>query len=406
MPDMLMPRLSDSMEEGTIVRWLKADGDEVSRGEEIVEIETDKATMSYEADASGRLLILASEGTTLPVGAAIARIGAEDRAPVTAVSAAASEPQTARPAARDGTGNGVRRRGGASPVARRLAAELGVALESVHGSGPYGRILKADVAAVTTGSCASAVLDEARPAEPRPVAVPEASQTLGEVEVHELSRTQVSIARRMAASRATVPDFELRSKIEMDACLALRAQLTERRSGTVTPSLNDFLVKACGLALREHPRVNGSYRDGRFELHERVNVGIAVAAEDALLVPTIFDADSKSLGMIAAASRELIQRARNHSITPPELAGGTFTVSNLGPFGIPGFSAVINPPQAAILAIGSVVPSPVVRDGAIVVRSVMEVALACDHRILYGADGARFLARVRELLEDPLALVL
>jgi pyruvate dehydrogenase E2 component (dihydrolipoamide acetyltransferase) len=181
---------------------------------------------------------------------------------------------------------------------------------------------------------------------------------------------------------------------------------SEGAGGTPAPSLNDFIVKACALALRELPRANGSYRDGRFELHERINVGVAVAADGVLVVPTVFDADRKSLGAIAAETRALAAAVRGGTIRPPELAGGTFTVLNLGAYGVTSFSAVINPPQAAILAIGAVMARPVVRDGEIVARQVMEVALACDHRILYGADAARFLARVRELLEDPLGMLL
>lgn len=408
MPEVLMPRLSDSMEEGTIVRWLKSDGEEVSRGEEIVEIETDKATMSYEADASGRLSIFAPEGATLPVGQAIALIEGANRAPVAASAASLAPSARARSTAPEtSSGNGGQPRApSASPVARRLATALGVAIESLRGSGPYGRILKADVAAAAREQRISTAPRRARPVAPEPVpAAATASGPVGELEIQDLSRAQVIIARRMAESRASVPDFELRAEIEMEDCTALREQLRER-TGDASPSLNDFVVKACARALREHPRVNGSYRDGRFELHDRVNVGIAVAAEDALLVPTIFDADAKSLGTIAAEARRLAERVRDATITPPDLTGGTFTVSNLGMFGVSGFSAVINPPQAAILAVGSVAPRPVVRDGAIVVRAVMEVALACDHRILYGSDAARFLVRVRELLEDPLTLLL
>jgi pyruvate dehydrogenase E2 component (dihydrolipoamide acetyltransferase) len=202
-----------------------------------------------------------------------------------------------------------------------------------------------------------------------------------------------------------VPDFELRAEVDMTALVALREQL--REATEQLPSINDFIVKAAALALREFPRVNGSYRDAEFEDHGRVNVGIAVASEDALLVPTIFDADHKSVGTIAAASRELAAKVRDGSITPAELAGGTFSVSNLGMFGVDSFSAVINPPQAAILAVGSLRPRPVVAaDGTIVARDTVNLTLACDHRILYGADGARFLARLRELLERPVGLLL
>jgi pyruvate dehydrogenase E2 component (dihydrolipoamide acetyltransferase) len=206
----------------------------------------------------------------------------------------------------------------------------------------------------------------------------------------------------MAESKATVPEFELRSEVDMEACVELRSEL--KALGGDVPSYNDMVVKAAALALREFPRANGSYRDGRYELHGRVNVGVAVAAPDALVVPTVFDADRKSLREVARETRALAERVRAGSVTPPELSGGTFTVSNLGMYGVTDFTAVINPPQAAILAVGALAQRPVVRDGALVARHTMNVTLACDHRILYGADAAQFLARIRDLLERPLAL--
>jgi pyruvate dehydrogenase E2 component (dihydrolipoamide acetyltransferase) len=237
------------------------------------------------------------------------------------------------------------------------------------------------------------------------VAAPEPAPTgKGEPQLVELSRTQQLIARRMAESKATVPDFILNMDIDMEAAVAMRAQLKEVTE--VVPSFNDMVVKACALALREFPRANGSYKDGRFELHGRINVGVAVAAQDALIVPTVFDADRKSLGEIARVARELAAKVRDGRIAPPELSGGTFTVSNLGMYGITSFTAVINPPQAAILAVGAIEQRPVVVDGEIRPRHRMAVSLACDHRILYGADAAQFLARVRDLLEQPAAMAL
>jgi pyruvate dehydrogenase E2 component (dihydrolipoamide acetyltransferase) len=215
----------------------------------------------------------------------------------------------------------------------------------------------------------------------------------------------------MAESKATIPDFTLTADIDVERCVELRAEL-KRLSHDDAPTYNDMVVKACALALREHPRANGSYRDGRFELHSRVNVGIAVAvasgepAGGALVVPTVFDADTKALGEIARETRALAKRVREATITPPELGGGTFTVSNLGMYGISSFTAIVNPPQAAILAVGAVSPRAIVRDGQIVARNTLSVTLACDHRILYGADAALFLARIRELLEEPAALTL
>jgi pyruvate dehydrogenase E2 component (dihydrolipoamide acetyltransferase) len=429
MPEVVMPRLSDSMEEGTILKWLKSDGDDVKSGDELVEIETDKATMTYEADTSGTLRILAPEGETLPVGAPIAQLGegaaapaavpAEPQVRAAAVAAApapaAPEPPPAPAPARapaeqlasDGNGG----RPTASPVARRLARERGIDLSAVQGTGPGGRIVKADVEAVGGGAAAPTAAPEAPavpPPPPPPSTVTESGTAKGDVTVQELTRTQSVIARRMAESKATVPEFTLSAEVDMEAAVALRAQLkaVAGAEGAATPSYNDMVVKACAIALREHPRANGAYRDGRFELYSRVNVGVAVAAQDSLVVPTVFDADQKSLGEIARETRTLAERVRAGAVTPPELSGGTFTVSNLGMFGIQSFTAVINAPQAAILAVGEMTPRAVVRDGEIVALHAMTVTLACDHRILYGADAAEFLGRIRGLLEQPIALAL
>jgi pyruvate dehydrogenase E2 component (dihydrolipoamide acetyltransferase) len=471
MPDVAMPRLSDSMEEGTILKWLKSDGDEVKRGEELVEIETDKANMTYEADQDGTLSIVAQEGDTLPVGDTIARIGegGGSDAPQTAqrtdeesqasgaerepgrgaegaaASATAQEEREAAPPAEppssgddtgapareaaptNGHGDGERIK--ASPIARRMAREMNVELSGISGSGPGGRIVKADVEAAAGGGAQAepeaAPAGAAEPAEPQaapeePQAQPEKREVpapvvsgdreagRGEVTTQQLTRLQQTVARRMAESKATAPEFVLNCEVDMDAAVELRKQLkvaAQDGRGAV-PSFNDFVVKASALALRDFPRANGAYRDGAFELYSRVNVGVAVAGQDALVVPTVFDADSKSLGQIAAEARALAERVRAGAITPPELSSGTFTVSNLGMYGISSFTAVINPPQAAILAVGAMEPKPVVRDGEVTVSNRMTLTLACDHRILYGADAAEFLARIRERLEQPLLLAL
>jgi pyruvate dehydrogenase E2 component (dihydrolipoamide acetyltransferase) len=227
----------------------------------------------------------------------------------------------------------------------------------------------------------------------------------GETTIVALSRVQQTIARRMAESKATIPDFTLQSEVDMEECVNLRAEL-KRVSSQHTPTYNDMVLKATALALREHPRANGSYRDGELQLHARVNVGVAVAAPGALVVPTVFDADEKSLGEIARETRGLAARVREQTITPPELSGGTFTVSNLGMYGIRSFTAIINPPQVAILSVGSVEQRAVVREEELLARHTMTLTLVCDHRILYGADAALFLARIRELLEAPAALSL
>jgi pyruvate dehydrogenase E2 component (dihydrolipoamide acetyltransferase) len=438
--DVTMPRLSDSMEEGTILKWLVSEGDEVTKGQEIVEIETDKANMTYEADTAGTVVeLVAGEGDTLALGEVIARIGeagekkADGRGQMAEAQdeESAAEPeeepaekeQPAKEPAPAASGNGASAdedgRVKASPVAKRMARELGVELAGISGSGPGGRIVKADVeAAAEGGGTKTQEKTEEAPAEapsngdgaaperePAPVATGDGGPK-GDVSTVELTRLQRTVSRRMAESKATAPDFQLTAEVDMTACVDLRERLKEITEKA--PSYNDMVVKACANALREFPRVNGAYRDGHWELYSRVNVGVAVAAQDALVVPTIVDADKKSLGEISRTARDLIGKVRDGKITPPELSGGTFTVSNLGMYGIDSFSAVINPPQAAILAVGSLKKRAVVdqESGRIVARDTMNVTLVCDHRILYGADGAEFLARVRELLEKPLTLAL
>jgi pyruvate dehydrogenase E2 component (dihydrolipoamide acetyltransferase) len=227
----------------------------------------------------------------------------------------------------------------------------------------------------------------------------------GRTTTHELTRAQQTLARRIAESKATIPDFTLASDVDMEECVRLRAEL-QRSSGDDAPTCDDIVVKASALALREHPRANGSYRDGAVLLHSRVNVAVAVADVDALVMPTVFDADAKALGEIARETRALAARVRDGTITPPELGGATFTVSSLGAYGVRSFTAVVNPPQAAILAVGAVEPRAVVRDEQVVARHTMTLTLVCDHRVLYGADAARFLARIRELLQAPASLTL
>ena len=399
MADVVMPRLSDSMEEGTVLQWLKQVGDEIAVGDELVEIETDKANMAYEADIAGTLTeILVPEGETVAIGTPIARVGdaggavssqaQEEPAPAPPPQTTAAAPAPPIPVeAEDG------HRTKASPLARRIAEERQSDLSQLQGSGPGGRIVKADVERASSAGA--------------PEAGPAAETAKGQTAYEELSKTQQVIARRMSESKATAPHFYLRATVDMSEAVAGRGMVKARAlPGDVIPSFNDMVVKACALALREHPRANGAYRDGRFELYSRVNVGIAVAAADALIVPTLFDADRKGLRQIASESRALAGKVREGQITPPELSGATFTVSNLGMYGIDGFSAVINPPQAAILAVGAIVERPVIRDGEIATAHQMQVDLACDHRILYGAPAAEFLARIRALLEEPLSLAL
>jgi pyruvate dehydrogenase E2 component (dihydrolipoamide acetyltransferase) len=303
-----------------------------------------------------------------------------------------------------------------------MAEEKGIDLSTIEGSGPDGRIVKKDVKRAAS-SAGDAVAGVPRAAEttPSPSTVGDAAAgpaaeasgpvtpetAKGQTTYEDLSKLQSTIARRMSESKATAPHFYLEAEIDMSRAVAARARVKETAAeGDVVPSFNDMVVKACALALREHPRANGAYRDGRFELYSRVNVGVAVAAQDALVVPTVFDADRKGLRQIATESRALAGRVRDGQITPPELSGGTFTVSNLGMYGIDNFSAVINTPQAAILAVGAIKERPVVREGELTTAQMLYVTLACDHRILYGAPAAEFLARVRALLEEPLSLAL
>jgi pyruvate dehydrogenase E2 component (dihydrolipoamide acetyltransferase) len=423
MPEIVMPRLSDSMEEGTILTWLKQVGDEVAVGDELVEVETDKANMACESDVAGVLTeILAQEGDTLEIGKPIAVVGDGTSASPTDTPPGASsqaagpeapkhptEPSVIVPAPPAGVSVGEVSDGErvkASPVAKRIAKENGVDLGSLKGTGPGGRIVKADVERAEVPSSSTPPMaikgvDE----EGTTGAAGETAK--GRTTVQELTRLQQVVARRMSESKATAPHFYLQTEIDMSAAVEARARIkTMTAEGEIVPSFNDMVVKACALALRAFPSANGAYKDGRFELYSRVNVGVAVAAQDALVVPTVFDADRKGLREIASDSRALAGKVRDGSITPPELSGGTFTVSNLGMYGVSNFSAVINAPQAAILAVGAITEKPVVRDGEITTAHMLGVTLACDHRILYGAPAAEFLARIRSLLEEPLSLAL
>jgi pyruvate dehydrogenase E2 component (dihydrolipoamide acetyltransferase) len=403
MTDITMPRLSDSMEQGTILTWLIEDGQPVAAGEELVEIETDKATMTHIAEAEGVLEIVAPAGSTLAVGELIARVGADRpaAAPVAAVAAhetngSAAAVATLAPASAPA--------GTTTPLARRIAAAHGVDLDAVSGSGPRGRITRRDVlaaAGMPAEAPARAVVSQA----PAPVAPRDPAR--GAVTEQQPSRLQGLIAQRMIEATSTIPHFQVETEVEMDAAIALRATLKSAAAeDDVVPSFNDLVVKAAAIALRRHPRANGSYRDGRFDLHERVNVGVAVAADAALIVPTVFDADTKSPGQIARDVRALASRVREGTIRPSDLEGGTFTVSNLGMYGMSAITPVINAPQAAILGVGSLRPVLARVDGEIVDRTLVTLRLSCDHRILYGADAAVFLAEIRDLLQQPLRIAL
>ena len=303
--------------------------------------------------------------------------------------------------AADGSGERVK----ASPLARRLAKDKGLDLHDLQGSGPGGRIVKHDVEEAEASS--SAAPTPSTQQEGVGAAPATGGTAKGQVETQELNKLQQTIARRMAESKATAPHFYLTIEVDMGKAVEARAGFKAAAGeGDVVPSFNDMIVKACAIALREFPKANGAYRDGRFERYSRVNVGVAVAAPEALVVPTIFDADKKGLRQIAADTRAVAAKVRDGSVTPPELSGGTFTVSNLGMFEIDEFDAVINMGQAAILAVGAIRELPAVRGGEIVPAQLMKATLSCDHRVLYGAEGAELLARVKQLLEEPVSLAL
>ncbi len=404
----VMPRLSDSMEEGLIIAWLKADGDRIEVGDELVEIETDKASMVYESDLAGVLEILVPEGEIRPIGEPIANVGSADRASETRTESVetgpapeavtAPEPPVPAPTSPPppaGLQGEDSERVRISPLAARLAREKGIDPSSIEGSGPWGRIIKADVD--------RALADVAPAAPTEPVPAPRAGEPAkGDTTRVELDRTQQTIARRMAESKATVPHFYLRTVVDMTRAVEVRdAFKAASDEGVPVPSLNDMVVKAVALALRHHPRANSTYRDGALELFSRINVGIAVASNEALIVPVISDADHLELREIATESRRLAERVRTGEVTPPELSGGTFTITNLGMYGVRSFDAVIHGGQAAILAVGEISERALVREGEVVPAMLMDLSLACDHRVLYGADAAEFLAEIRANLEEP-----
>ncbi len=366
--ELTMPKLSDSMADAVIVRWLKSPGEAFERGDGLIEVETDKATVVYEAEAAGTIgSILVPEGATVAIGEPIATLANGNRA------ADGKQPREAEAVRTEESNPG---RANATPVARRTAVELGVSLHGLPGTGSGGRITREDVQRAA-GSGAG----ERRPA----------GEGKGDVRAIELTPTQLTIARRMVESATTIPVFTVSADVDMSLIRELRRG--DGKEGGDVPSLNDFIVKAAASALREFPRFNASYADGSVECYSRINIGVAVATDDALLVPVVFDADQKTLSQIASDTRRLADAARRRALQPQELHDGTFTVSNLGMFGVRSFTAIIDPPQVAILAVGGVR-----KDGA------MTITLSCDHRVVYGADGARFLSRLRELLERPLAL--
>lgn len=431
--EVTMPQMGADMVEGTLVRWLKQVGDRVERGEAIAEIETDKATVELEAFQSGTILkLVASEGDIVPVGDVIAVLGEPgevppevQRKPVPPPAKREIEPEvraaTARPAepAETVASAGVAEDGRIriSPVARKIALEAGIDVRALKGSGPDGRILRRDVEAAIAARQAGAGTEPTReeavpaamhaPASARPPAArPVAPAPAAAGERVEVGKIRRAIAHRMTLSKQTQPHYYLTLDIDMTDALAFRAQLNAGLPEGQKVTINDLIVKACALALERHPKFNAAYTEDGLQMHERINICIGIALDEGLIAPAVLDCQAKSLGRIAQETKDLIERARAGRLTAAEYGEGTFTITNLGAYGVETLIGIINPPQAAILGVGSVMPKPVVRDGEVVVRQVMKVALSADHRVTDGAEGARFITEIRAILEQPATLAL
>jgi pyruvate dehydrogenase E2 component (dihydrolipoamide acetyltransferase) len=413
MADVLMPRLSDTMEEGVLSQWVKHEGDQVRKGDVLAVIETDKAAMEMEAYDEGVLTrILVQEGASVPIGTPIAVIGEG------AAEAAAPSPvpvpdhpergvvPPAAPAPRPVSVAALAGRPPASPLARKLARERGVDLTAVKGSGPGGRIVRADIEQAAREGDSARLAPEPAAAPPVPAAAAPLAPATEDAEEVPLTTVRRLTAQRLAASAREAPHFYLTVVADAGQLLAFRAQANDRRGADVKISVTDLLIRACATALAVHPEVNASWDETRILRHRHVSIGIAVAIEDGLIVPVVRDADRKTLTEIAREARDLTTRARSRKLTPDELTGGTFTISNLGMYGIRQFTAVINPPQAAILAVGEAVRQPVVRGDQVATGTTMTLTLSIDHRAVDGATAAGFLTRLRELIEQPLDIVL
>ncbi len=431
MADINMPKLSDTMEEGTVVEWKKKSGDVVKKGEVIAEVESDKATFDLESESDGVLDIIVQQGVPAKIGAPIARVGAAGetpaakpaaeeapkaetpkaepevsapappRPPLPTPAAPSGAPGAPREAGSPGNGAAVAAEVRASPLARRLAAELGVNLAAVQGSGPEGRIVKEDVEAAAGKGTAKTAPTRTPPAPtpPRP--------TGPDIEVVEPTRMQATIARRMTEAKSTIPEFTVTVEARVDLAVAMRQQLKDSVPGAEKVTMTDFLVRASALALRKFPEVNSSWVEGRFQRKRRISIGLAVAPSQGmgLLVPVVHDADMKDLIQISIESRQVIERARSGRPAEGDLSGATFSISNLGMYGVDEFVAIINPPEAAILAVGAIKDVPVVDSGRIVPGKVMRMTLSVDHRVFYGATAAQFMAEVKRLIENPVTLV-
>lgn len=413
-----MPRLSDTMTEGTVATWLKKVGDTIKEGDILAEIETDKATMEFESFNAGTLLKIGiQEGQTASVDSMLAIIGpagtdvsgidgnaapaaapkAEAAAPVAEKKEEAAAPQAqAAPATNDGG------RVFASPLARKIAEDKGVNLNQVKGSGENGRIVKKDIENYTPAAAQPAA--SAAPAQTAASAAP-AYTPVGEVATEEVKNNQMrkTIARRLAESKFTAPEYSLTIELDMDNAIASRGVINAVPDTKV--SFNDMVIKASAMALRKHPQINTHWKDDVTVYNKHISIGVAVAVEDGLVVPVLKFADHMSLSQIGTGVKDLAGKARNKKLTPAEMDGSTFTVSNLGMFGIQEFTSIINQPNSAILSVGAIVQKPVVKDGQIVVGNTMTVTLTCDHRTIDGATGAQFLQTLRQFIENPVTML-
>lgn len=447
MPEVIMPKMGDAMEEGTILQWLVSEGDEVEEGDAIVEIETDKVSMELETEDSGTLAqIIAQDGAEIPVGDAIAFIqgegeevpdqqesgGSEEEAEAeeggggqaTATEEEESEEDGGEEES-SGSGGGAQANGQAngnfraSPIVRRLAGENDLDLGKIDGSGPQGRIVERDVRAAMergdaqAGGEADGQAEQEDGAAEQPAApqAPQAAQAPAPTgapgtEMMEMAKMQKVIAERMAASKQQVPHFYATVEVEVDDLMALRKQINgQLEEQGIKISVNDFVMKACALAIKEHPKLNSLWTSEGVELHETVNMAMAVALDAGLITPVIKDTANKTLSAISTSSKDLAKRARDGGLKPDEYQGGTITVSNMGMFGVESFSAIINQPQAAIIAVSSIIQRAMVKDGEVAPVSTMKLTLSADHRIANGAEGAQYMAEVKRLMESPMVLV-
>jgi pyruvate dehydrogenase E2 component (dihydrolipoamide acetyltransferase) len=411
-----MPRLSDTMEEGTVASWLKNVGDAVEEGEILAEIETDKATMEFESFYAGELLHIGVQvGESAAVDSLLAIIGPSgtDVASVLSASSSSSsdisttedketttvepppiattEPSESVPAIPVVSTANTNERIMASPLAKKMAAEKGIDLRQVQGSGEHGRIVKRDIELFVPGSAASSIQ----------AFVPKGQELSEDIPNSQMRKV---IAKRLAESKYSAPHYYLSVEFDMDAAITFRKQYNELPDTKI--SFNDIVVKATALALKKHPQVNSRWFDDRMQLNHHVHIGVAVAVPDGLVVPVVRFADEMALPQIGSQVKGYAVRARDKKLTPDEMEGSTFTISNLGMFGIDEFTSIINQPNSAILSVGAIVQKPVVKDGEIVVGSTMKLTLACDHRTVDGATGAQFLQTLREYIEQPLRLVI